>query len=226
MDAAWLRKTLKSHKITQRELGDAIGLTQDKINKTLSHVRLFNPLEAIRVADFLQAYGVSKSETLRSILGKEASLLEGRNAFAEGKSSYQPLPPSAKKTEVSSAIPVMGYTGVGGQIFPYTAKDHQSEVTSLDIDTSLANVSAIRINGNALYPLYHDGDLVFFSEATPLEAALNKESVACLDDGRMFLKVLKRGSLPNTYTLDSFNTPPIENVRLEWACKVLWVKRG
>lgn len=228
MDAAWLRKTLKSHKITQRELGDAIGLTQDKINKTLSHVRLFNPLEAIRVADFLEAHGVAKSETLRSILGKEAALIEGRGVFGESKSTFHALQSGSNNTSSAphATVPIVGYTGVGGQIFPYTAKDQHTETTSLELDTSITNVCGVRVNGNSLYPLYHDGDIVFFSENTPLEAGLNKECVACLDDGRMFLKVLKRGSLPNAYTLDSFNTPPIDNVRLEWASKVLWVKRG
>jgi hypothetical protein len=46
-----------------------------------------------------------------------------------------------------------------------------------------------------------------------------------LTDGRTFVKVLKRAT-KTTATLGSHNAPDIENVRVEWAAPVLWVKRS
>ena len=46
------------------------------------------------------------------------------------------------------------------------------------------------------------------------------------DQGEGYVKKLIHGGSANTFTLLSYNAPPIENVRLLWAAPIIWVKRA
>ncbi len=45
------------------------------------------------------------------------------------------------------------------------------------------------------------------------------------DQGEGYVKKLTNGAAPGSFTLVSYNAPPIENVRLLWAAPIIWVKR-
>ena len=220
MDSAWLKNTLRSKRITQRVLGEAIGLTQDKINKVLAHVRQFTTIEAIKVAVFLENAGIPRNETLGALLGKEALLIMGKNGFAEN-------PPTGFAAAESGAkpIPIVGTVGVGGLISlfgPDVPEQFADPVPTTGADSPVA----VRIIGTALYPVYREGDLLYFIDHGLIDGmALNKDCVVQMEDGRIFVKTVKRGSLPGTYSLDTFSAPPMENVRLSWISRILWAKK-
>jgi hypothetical protein len=48
--------------------------------------------------------------------------------------------------------------------------------------------------------------------------------VVKLTDGRALLKTIKRGTLPGRYRLVSFNSPDIEDVEVEWAAKIIFIR--
>lgn len=86
---------------------------------------------------------------------------------------------------------------------------------------------ALRIKGDSMAPLAHDGDHAIFGprfdDPTPL---LGRRVMARLDDDRKLFKVLRKGSKPGTFTLYSLNSAydPIEDAVLLWALPLEWIK--
>lgn len=225
MESSWLRAKLKAHKITQKSLGEAIGLTQDKVNKVLAHVRLLSPIEALKAADFLRQYGIPKAETLRALMGKEAELLGASVMSESAGAGYQAVAATAPSTPSTPAgnITVIGNSGAAGEIFPAHSESYVSGVPY----TGQHRLCAVKITGSALELVYHDGDMLYFEDHGMLDSSLlGKECVACLEDGRIFIRTLRQGGFPATYRLESHNSGPIENVRIRWASRIYWVKRA
>lgn len=228
MDSEWLRSKLKAHKITQRSLGEAIGLTQDKVNKVLAHVRIISPIEALKAAEFLQKYGISRNEVLRAFLGKEAELFGLSGAAEQSPPAFQPLAASTQpQAEGEKGVPLVGEVGANGQVTIYGAASMPPRFADYVPYSGPHTLRALRVAGNALYPVHHNGDLLYFEDHGMVDNLLSeKECVVKLKDGRHYLKTVKRGSFPGSYTLEAFNTAPIENAELEWASRVYWVKRA
>lgn len=123
--------------------------------------------------------------------------------------------------------PVVGYIG-GGQVI-YPVDDHELGAGLDEVaapPTASDSVIAVTVRGDSMYPAYADNDLVFYEQTTsePRDL-LGKECVVKLVDGSMYVKRLRNGSKPGTFTLESFNAPPIEDVELEWAAAVRWVEK-
>lgn len=57
---------------------------------------------------------------------------------------------------------------------------------------------------------------------------VGQDCVVQTTTGERHFKILKRGSRAGTYNLRSYHLPSeeIENVALEWAAPVVWIKRG
>lgn len=86
---------------------------------------------------------------------------------------------------------------------------------------------ALRVKGDSMAPLAHDGDYaVFGPRRDDVQSLLGQRVMARLDDDRKLFKVLRRGARPGLYTLYSLNSAydPIENVSLMWALPLEWIK--
>jgi len=89
---------------------------------------------------------------------------------------------------------------------------------------------AIEIRGDAMSPTYRDGDQLFcqklagkhFDNLIGLDCAIKTAS------GETLIKILDKGTEPGRYTLRSFNPlqKPMENVEIESAARITWVRRG
>jgi len=127
----------------------------------------------------------------------------------------------------ASAIPVVGHVGAGAEVTPID--DHQLgaglEESEAPPDND-AELVAVRIIGQSMYPFYRDGDLVYYGAHTPSEQSfLGHECIVKLPDGRVFIKQVEKGGSPGLYNLVSYNAPPIPDQRIEWASPVRWIHR-
>jgi len=219
MDSLWLKTTLRSKKITQRTLGDAIGLSQDKINKALAHVRQFTPIEAIKIADFLEPHEVNRAETLNAILGKDAVFLKVGEQKASG---FQP--PASSQTP--KRIPIIGTVGSFGAVAYFDAGVKQEFAEPIGASPQPDSLVALRVEGGALIPAYQDGDLIYYDDHGKVDTkALGKEVVAELEDGKKFLRILSRSTMEGRFNLGAFHSPMMELVSLKSASRVLWTRK-
>jgi hypothetical protein len=121
-----------------------------------------------------------------------------------------------------SQTPVMGYVGAGAEVYP---TDPGAPLERLD--TSLpADSVALVIRGDSQHPL-QDGWLVIYErpdqDGVP-ERCLNRLCIAKVHEGPTLLKTVRRGPLPRTFNLESWNAPPREGERLDWAAPVLAIR--
>ena len=73
-----------------------------------------------------------------------------------------------------------------------------------------------------MYPMYEEGTHLFFKRADGVSPALfGKECIVQTTDGRTLVKELRRGTRDGLFTLLSRNAPPIEDVEVIWAARVL-----
>jgi hypothetical protein len=87
-------------------------------------------------------------------------------------------------------------------------------------------VVAVRVRGESMHPM-RDGWLLFYRrdrQGVP-EECLNRLCIVKLaDDGPLLVKELRRGYGAGRYLLYSWNAPPLEDARLEWAAPVLSIR--
>lgn len=124
-------------------------------------------------------------------------------------------------------VPVVGYVGAGAEVFPEDAHPKGQGLDMVDAPPDGAtDCVAVKIRGDSMYPL-GDGWLIFYrrhQEGVP-DDCLNKLCIVRVhDDGPTLLKTLKRGRAPKLWTLESWNAPARENVRLDWAARVLDIR--
>lgn len=120
------------------------------------------------------------------------------------------------------SIPSFGYVGAGEQFYPDA---NSKEVVSIRADDM--DLFAVQVRGESGLPVYKPGEVVVCSRSAGFSENefLNRDCAVQLTDGRAFLKRVGRGSKIGTYTLHSYNAPPIENVMLEWVAPVVMVIR-
>lgn len=140
-------------------------------------------------------------------------------------------------------ILITGKVGKDSEIFQVapdlaTAQDCPPGFSSSDI-------TAVRISGDAMLPVFHDGWIIYYStvygnnEGKPegwhvpynrpvtgeaFSEVLGKPCVVKLADGRLFLRTLKQGSRSGYYNLVSYNAPEIHDAEIAWAAKIVFIK--
>ncbi len=86
------------------------------------------------------------------------------------------------------------------------------------------DVEAVEVRGDSMLPLYKSGAILYYSKMLPPETMLGEQCVVRLADGRVLVKTLRRGAERGLYTLISLNAPDIEDVAVEWAAPIDWIK--
>jgi len=123
-------------------------------------------------------------------------------------------------------IPVVGLVGAGAEIH---AIDDHAKGAGLDEvecpwDQLGPDTVAVRVRGDSMLPVFHDGDLIFYeSISADFTHLLGRDCVVGLADGRRFVKQLRRTADGHFY-LHSHNSEPIFGVAISWAAKIrlLW----
>lgn len=157
--------------------------------------------------------GLNRQPAISEILNGKRQL-KANEMIILSRLSGLPMP------DRKSIIPVLGYVGAGAEVYPIDDGDPLYEVT---VNGALpeGTVGAI-IRGDSMYPIFEDGDLVAYSgKELPAEDAIGKTCMVQLEDERMLIKTVRRGSSPGFYTLTSTNAPDIEDVVIIWARKLV-----
>ncbi|MFG1376129.1 S24 family peptidase [Xanthobacter autotrophicus] len=120
-----------------------------------------------------------------------------------------------------NAAIVVGSAGAGAEVYPID--DHEKGAGLDEIEAPFPvppSTVCVVIRGDSMLPVFQDGDLVGYSkEPRPPGDLIGVRCLVKLRDGRMFIKVLKRGTRPGLFTLVSFNAGDIEDVDVEWAAQ-------
>lgn len=127
-----------------------------------------------------------------------------------------------KRTGGRSQALIVGKVGAGAEI-------HRLEegvvLASIEPPSGVGDCNAAEIEGDSMHPL-QDGWLIFYGEehrGIPDEC-VGKLCVLQVKDGPTLLKTLKRGTRKGFWRLESWNAPAREDVKVEWAAKVIDIR--
>lgn len=175
-----------------------------------------------------EAAGLSQAQ-LGKACGCSQQIVDNLESGKTLNSKYLPaiteylgiVPPTFK----TAMIPVVGYIGAGAVVWPIDDNELGNGIDEIDAPPGVTSGIALKIRGDSMYPKFDAGDIVV-CESTPREISslINKVCYVKLTDGRAYLKILRRGSTPSRWSLHSHNAPPIEDVQLDQAYQVVWVK--
>lgn len=126
----------------------------------------------------------------------------------------------------SIRIPLVGHVGAGAEVYPDDAYPLGHAADMIDaMPDGLDECVAVTIRGTSMHPL-GDGWVVIYSrfqEGVP-DDCINKLCVVKIHDGPTLLKTVQRGRLAKHWNLESWNAPIRENVRLDWAARVIEIR--
>lgn len=162
--------------------------------------------------------GVSRSQFIKLERG-ERRLTEqyiDQAARAFGVSAAQII-----AEQEGNLVPKVGYVGAGQVVVPFEADE--SEYVDAPDDAPRGTV-AVEVRGESMLPAFNDGDLLFYSKRLPPAEMLNKRAVVQLSDGRLLVKMVRRGKTPGYWNLGSLNSYDLEDQVIEWAAPIDWIK--
>lgn len=118
-------------------------------------------------------------------------------------------------------VPLTGFVGAGQEIYQFD-EGGAGEVEAPP--NAIPETVAVEVRGESMLPLYEDGTILYYSRQLPPDRMLGRRCITRLSDERVLVKFLRRGSQPGLYTLGSLNAPDIEDVSLQWAAPIDWIK--
>jgi len=131
------------------------------------------------------------------------------------------------KGDLAQTTAVVGYIGAGAEVFPMDAYTKGSGLELVPAPQGISSpcVAAL-VRGSSMYPAMEDGWLVFWTKDHDgvLEECVGKLCAVQIEDGPLLVKKLRLGSIPGHWTLSSFNAPPLENVRVAWASRIVDIR--
>lgn len=125
--------------------------------------------------------------------------------------------------ERARTIPVKGRVGAGAQVEAVDNGDMDEVEAPADANPRTV---AVIVEGESGFPAYEPGTLIFYSKHLPPSEMVNRRAVVQLADGRIFLKILRAGSKPGHWTLQSVNQlyPDMVDELVDWAAPIEWIK--
>lgn len=80
---------------------------------------------------------------------------------------------------------------------------------------------AFVVRGDSQWPMYEDGTAVIAVRVADVREVVGRRAIVTLPDQRRLLKTVQAGSRPDRFTLTSHNAPPIQDVEIIEAARVL-----
>ncbi|MBS7810514.1 S24 family peptidase [Roseococcus pinisoli] len=186
----------------------------------MNSIRQIRVKAGLKQAEVIRDSGLDKSSVYRYEKGDIPLFNEGAIAIF-GAMGYR------TEDEILGALsgsvaPLIGYVGAGAVVIP--VEDDREVV---DTPPGLIEPFAVRVRGTSMVPAYRDGD-VLICDVQPVTSReiLNKDCVVLTIDGRRLVKKVLPGA-GSAVQLLSYETQEAEqNVYLQSAAIVRWVKRG
>ncbi len=127
-----------------------------------------------------------------------------------------------------ASVAVVGYVGAGQEVFAHDDHALGGGLEDVEAPEGVGEdpIVAVRVRGESMHPM-RDGWLLFYrrdQHGVP-DACLNRLCIVKLaEDGPVMVKEVRRGYRANHFVLTSWNAPPLEDVRLDWAARVLSIR--
>lgn len=146
-------------------------------------------------------------------------------------------------------VPISGVIGEGAEIVPIEDVKQAPDMVDCPPGLDASEVVAVRIKGNAMLPVFHDGWVIYYSRrpdlkiptlsggwqvpyakmarasSEPFAEFLGKPCIVGLKDGSAFLGTLKRSAQEGkTYDLINHNAANIPGIKPDWAAKIIFIK--
>lgn len=205
---------------------------RDDAERRRMALRQFMKIHGLKVFPWARKAGISEG-ALRNFLNGKSNSLSTRTldalAGAVGVSVSTLLGESGHRP----TAPIVGYLDHGTVVVPTTptARGGFEDAGPPLIEAPPAadgGLAALLVRDDDLYPVYRNGDVIFHDRArrSPHDCLQRECLVKLAGDGGILIKVVVASPAAGRFTLIAFNAPPIENVRLDWAAPIAWVKRG
>ena len=198
-----------------------------------ARIRALRKLLDLSQASFARRVGVDQSNVSRWERGAppddghivRLAALAGQHpaAFRYGRLAETDL-----EAPPPDIVSVVGYVGAGQEIFAHDDHALGAGLEEVEAPEGVGRdtMVAVRVRGESMHPL-RNGWLLFYrrdQHGVP-EACMNRLCIVKLaDDGPVLVKELRRGYRDGHFVLSSWNAPPIEDVRLDWAAPVLSIR--
>jgi predicted XRE-type DNA-binding protein len=146
-------------------------------------------------------------------------------------------------------VTITGYVGEGAEIIPVRAADKKiGEEVECPQGYEPSDVVAIRVRGDGMLPMFHDGWIIYYSRREdtkihpingggqvpygktgktrqePFAAFIGKPCVIGIPGGRVLLGTLKRTATSENYSLTNYNAYDIRKIKPVWAAKIILIK--
>lgn len=127
-------------------------------------------------------------------------------------------------------IPLVGYVGTGAEIFQQGNLVQGEILEMLDmpitsrVDIPAREIIAVRVKGDSMLPVIHDGWILYYHAVNSIERCLRKLCVVKIKNGACYVKELRNGTKANHYMLLSSNANPVEDVQIEWAYPIISIE--
>lgn len=127
--------------------------------------------------------------------------------------------------DTRAMIPVVGYVGAGSEVFAIDDHMKGDGIDEIEAPAGMLNGIAVIVRGNSMEPKYSDGEVLYIEKTVVgVEGLIGDPVYVQTADGRSFVKTIHYGSRPGTFTLASYNAPPIENVVVERVYPIAYTK--
>ena len=204
-------------------------------NNLAARIRALRKSLDLSQASFASRVGVDQSNVSRWERGAppddvhlvRLAELAGQHpaAFRYGQLPGADLAPPLPQPHI---VAVVGYVGAGQEIFALDDHALGAGLEEVEAPEGVGKdpMVAVRVRGESMHPL-RNGWLLFYrrdQHGVP-EACLNRLCIVKLaGDGPILVKELRRGYRAGHFVLSSWNAPPLEDVRLDWAAPVLSIR--
>lgn len=198
----------------------AMSDIHDRLKKAREFAKFSSPSDAARALNVPVATYISNENGTRPF-GRERAELYARRFRVNLDWLLSNRGPMTK----ARMIPVVGEVGAGATVFAidtHMAGDGFEEIEAPP-DVS-PEAKAVRVRGASMLPAFEDRDILIYDETFEDPAMLlNRRCVVRLQDGRIFIKRLRRGSDVGLWNLESFNDVLIEDVAVDWVARIKYV---
>lgn len=123
-------------------------------------------------------------------------------------------------------VPLKGYVGAGEAVMAIDQGDAEYQTTVTAPRDTRPGTIAAKVKGDSMFPTLRDGWTIYWSQLLPPNDLLNDLCVVHLADERILVKVLRAGSRPDLWTLQSVNATVADMVDqvVNYVSPIDWIK--
>lgn len=128
---------------------------------------------------------------------------------------------------LKNVVRVEGLVGAGGAIETSAESLGEDGLYEIELPYPLPeDAAAYQVSGDSMFPRYDDGDVIIvLRRPRPPNELMNFESLVTTSDGNRYLKRIVESARKGRFDLESFNAPPMRNMKIDNATEIHSVVR-